>query len=68
MNINPEKYALFVAMKLNGIHLYQIAQMGIGLIELVILAICEYKGSFAQRGWRGWKGEDEISVPWTENN
>lgn len=54
--------------KLNGIHLYQIAQMGIGFIELVILAICEYKGAFAQRGWSGWKGEDEIPVPWTKNH
>jgi hypothetical protein len=41
--------------------------MGIGFIELVILALCEYEGAFARRGWRGWKGEDEIPVPWTEN-
>lgn len=53
--------------QLNGTHLHQIAQMGIGFIELVILAICEYKGAFAQRGWSGWKGENEIPVPWTKN-
>lgn len=52
--------------QLNGIHLYQIAQMGIGFIELVILAICMYEGTIAQRGWKGWKGEDEILVPWTK--
>jgi hypothetical protein len=55
-----------VVGKLNGTHLYQIAQMGIGFIELVILAILGYEGSFARRGWRGWKGDDEITVPWAE--
>jgi len=52
--------------QLNGIHLYQIAQTGIGFIELVILAFCGYEGSFARRGWREWKGNDEIPVPWAE--
>lgn len=50
--------------QLDGTHLYQIAQMGIGFIEQVILALCAYGGSFAQRGWRGWKGDDETTVAW----
>lgn len=55
-----------IVSQLNGTHLYQIAQTGIGFIELVILALCRYEGSFARRGWRGWKGNDEIPVPWAE--
>jgi hypothetical protein len=55
-----------IVSQLNGTHLHQIAQMGIGFVEQVILALCEYEGSFARRGWRGWKGDDETSVPWAE--
>jgi len=49
---------------LDGIHFYELAQLGLGFIELIILALCGYDGCFAQRGWRGWKGDDEIPVPW----
>lgn len=53
-----------IVNQLNGTHLYDMAQMGIGYVELVILALCGYEGSYARRGWRGWKGTDEIPVPW----
>lgn len=51
----------------NEVHLHDIAQMGIGFIELMILGICNYEGTFAKRVRDGWKGDNEISVPWSKN-
>ena len=62
--VHPNKDNRKSISSLNGIHLYQVAQMGINLIELSILALCDYDGIYAQRGWIGWKGEDERIVPW----
>ena len=53
--------------KLKGTHLHDIAQMGIGFIELMILGICNYEGTFAKRVRDGGKGDNEISVPWSKN-
>lgn len=50
--------------ELDGLQLWQLAQMSIGMLELVILAICNYSGYYAQRGWRQYKGDDEVKVPW----
>jgi hypothetical protein len=34
-------------------------------LDLAILAICDYDGYYSRRGWRGWKGDDEVLVPWS---
>ena len=49
---------------LDGLQFYQLAQMSLNFVELVILAICDYDGPYVRRGWKGWKGDDEVPVPW----
>jgi hypothetical protein len=48
----------------DGITRTQAAQYGIELFELCLLAIMNYRGKYARRAFQGWKGEDEIPVPW----
>lgn len=40
-------------------------QLGLEYFELVILALCGYKGLYACRHFKGSKGDDEIPVPWS---
>jgi hypothetical protein len=46
--------------------LYQCSELALQYVELAILAICGYTGHYARRGWQGWKGDDEILVPWSQ--
>lgn len=48
----------------DGVLYWQAAQLGLELFELVLLALCGYRGKYACRAFRGWKGNDEIPVPW----
>jgi len=48
----------------DGITRMQAAQYGIELFELCLLALMNYRGKYARRAFQGWKGDDEIPVPW----
>lgn len=61
-----ERKREFIA-SLDGRTLSQCGDLSLEYIELVILAVCGYKGIYARRGWQGWKGDDEALVPWTNN-
>ena len=52
--------------RLDGLQLLQCAELALGYVELTLLAICGHDGYYARRGWRGWKGEDEVPVPWNQ--
>jgi hypothetical protein len=45
--------------------LFECSQLALQYVELVLLAVCGYSGYYARRGWHGWKGDDEILVPWS---
>lgn len=49
---------------LSGAQLWEAGQLAVQSIELCLLALCGYRGRYARRAWRGWKGEDEAIVPW----
>lgn len=49
---------------MDGMVRYQAAQYGLELVELCVLAIFNYRGAYAQRAHQGWKGEEEVPVPW----
>lgn len=49
---------------LDGMTRWECAQLAIQYIELVLLSVCGYDGPYARRGWKGWKGDDEVPVPW----
>lgn len=42
----------------------QAAQYGMELFELCLLALMDYQGKYTRRAFQGWKGDDEIPVPW----
>jgi hypothetical protein len=48
----------------DGITRMQAAQYGMELFELCLLAIMKYQGKYARRAFQGWKGDDEVPVPW----
>lgn len=50
----------------SGVQLWQAGQLTLQYVELSLLAVCGYQGKYARRGWRGWKGDDEIFVPWSQ--
>ena len=41
------------------------SQLALQFLEFALLAVCGYDGHYAQRAWRGWKGDDEVPVPWS---
>jgi hypothetical protein len=47
-----------------GKHLVECGQLALNYVDLAILAVCHHDGHYARRGWRGWKGDDEVRVPW----
>lgn len=48
----------------SGVQRWECGQLALQYLELVLLALFGHTGRYAQRAWRGWKGEDEIPVPW----
>jgi hypothetical protein len=48
---------------LSGVQLWEAGQLALQSIELCLLAVCGYRGRYARRAWRDWKGEDETIVP-----
>jgi hypothetical protein len=53
-----------IGLMASGVQLWECSQLALQYVELVLLAVCGHGGLYARRGWRGWKGEDEIVVPW----
>jgi hypothetical protein len=53
-------------LTLSAPQLFACSQLALQYVELAVLAICDYGGSYARRGWKGWKGEDEVVVPWND--
>jgi hypothetical protein len=53
-----------ITASLEGLVLFQCSQLALQYVELALLSVCGYSGYYAQRGWTGWKGDDEILVPW----
>jgi hypothetical protein len=49
-----------------GAQRWEAGQLALQYVELSLLAICGYQGKYARRCWRGWKGDDEIFVPWSQ--
>jgi hypothetical protein len=49
---------------IDGTTRMQAAQYGLELYELCLLAIMNYRGKYTRRAFQGWKGDDEVSVPW----
>lgn len=49
---------------IDGVTRMQTAQYGLELLELCLLAIMNYRGKYTRRAFQGWKGDDEILVPW----
>jgi hypothetical protein len=54
-----------VVESLDGMARYECSQLALQYVELVLLAVCGYDTHYARRGWKGWKGDDEVLVPWT---
>ena len=50
----------------SGVQSWQAGQLALQYVELSLLALCGYQGKYARRCWRGWKGEDEVFVPWEQ--
>lgn len=50
----------------SGIHQWECGQLALQYLELALLALFGYRGRYAQRAWRGWKGDNEIHVPWRQ--
>jgi hypothetical protein len=48
----------------DGVTRMQAAQYGLELFELCLLAMMNYRGKYARRAFQGWKGDDEVPVPW----
>jgi hypothetical protein len=42
------------------------SELALQYLELALLAVCGHDGYYTRRGWRGWKGDDEVPVPWSE--
>ena len=53
---------------LNGTTRWECSQLAIQYAELVLLSVCGYDGPYARRGWKGWKGDDEVLVPWATSS
>jgi hypothetical protein len=49
----------------SGVQWWQAGQLALQYVELSLLALCGYQGKYARRGWRGWKRDNEVFVPWT---
>lgn len=50
--------------KITPQQLWEASQLSIQYLELALLALLKYRGKYSRRCWRGYKGEDEIEVPW----
>jgi hypothetical protein len=48
----------------DGVMRMQAAQYGLELFELCLLAMMNYQGKYIRRAFQGWKGDDEVPVPW----
>ena len=53
--------------QLGGTHFLECSQLALRYLELAILGVCAHSGRYAQRGFKGWKGDDEIVVPWANH-
>jgi hypothetical protein len=49
-----------------GVQRWEAGQLALQYVELSLLGLCGYQGKYARRCWRGWKGEDEVFVPWEQ--
>jgi len=49
----------------SGVQWREAGQLALQYVDLSLLALCGYQGKYARRGWKGWKGDDEVFVPWT---
>jgi hypothetical protein len=49
---------------LSNVHWWLPGQLVLHYVELAFLALCGYQGKYSRRAWKGWKGEDEVLVPW----
>lgn len=65
VHASENKRAMIAALK--GEVRYECAQLALQYVDLVLLAVCGYEGYYAQRGFRGWKGDDEVLVPWADS-
>ena len=52
------------ARDIDGLLRLQAGQYAIESFELCTLALMNYRGKYARRAFRGWKGDDEVTVPW----
>jgi hypothetical protein len=52
-------------LRLEGIELWECSELTRQYVEMSLLSLFGHNDYFAQRGWRGWKGENEIAVPWS---
>jgi hypothetical protein len=50
--------------KVTPMQFWQCSELAIQYVELALLALWGHRGHFARRGFRGWKGDDEVLVPW----
>ena len=49
---------------LKGSHFLECSQLALQYLELAILGVCGHSGHYSQRAFHGWKGDDEVTVPW----
>ncbi len=49
---------------LTGTQRLECSQLAQQYVELAVLRLCNHQGYYAARGYKGWKGDDEIPVPW----
>ncbi len=52
--------------KIDGMQRWECLELALQYLELAILAICGHDGHYAKRGWRGFTGENEARVPWSQ--
>jgi hypothetical protein len=49
---------------LNGMPWWECSQLAMHYLELTLLALCGHPGHYTRRAFPGWKGDDEVLVPW----
>lgn len=52
---------------LDGATWRECSELALDYVDLVLLAVCGHDGHYARRGLVGWKGDDEVLVPWVKS-
>jgi hypothetical protein len=65
--VHPTKKKRVLMDLVDGEQRMECSELALQYLELALLAVCGHDGYYARRGWRGWKGDDEVPVPWSQD-